>query len=187
MSFRTVALGPADQGYVVQLAPVIVTTLRKASAKLQRGQGTTESDRWFGDSAATWMSKLGTTLNRIATVTNVEDIEVSFRSLNHRKGSFAAANKPAGGWGTYTSVKDARGQNFRIQLDTAWNKAPLFRPTGVPADSMFQTLVHELTHMLVGTDDHEYGVNSCLALAKSSPYKAKDNADNWGYFVEEFR
>jgi hypothetical protein len=187
MSFNMFGLGPADQTAVRLLSPIIITTLRKAAAEIKRGGGVAESEKWFGDSAGPWLRRLGDNLNRMASVVNVEDIKISFRSVNHRKGSFAAASRPAGGWGTYTAVSDARGQNFLIQLDTKWNDAPLFRTGNQPADSMFQTLVHEVTHLLLDTDDNEYGVNSCLTLARESSYKAKGNADNWGYFVEEFR
>jgi hypothetical protein len=180
-------LGPADQGSVTQLSPIIISTLRNISSKLLKGGGKVESDKWFGDSAGPWMQRLGQSLNKMATVVNTKDINISFRALDHRKGSFAAASKPAAGWGTYTSVADAEGQKFVIQLDTAWNKAPLFSPPKMPGNSMFQTLVHEITHLLLDTNDHAYGVPSALNLAKSSPNKAKDNADNWGYFVEEFR
>lgn len=66
-------------------------------------------------------------------------------------------------------------------------------PPGTPADSQFCTLVHELTQLILGTEDVEkggitmYGVDNARQLASTSPYDAKDNADNWGYFVEEFR
>jgi hypothetical protein len=187
MSFVMSGLGPGDQGSITTLSPIIITTLRNISSNILRGGGKNESAKWFGDSAGPWMQRLGQNLNKMATVVNTKDINISFRDLDHRKGSFAAASAPASGWGTYTSVADAQGQNFVIRLDTAWNKAPLYSPPGAPGDSMFQTLVHEITHLLLDTNDHAYGVASSLQLAKSSPYKAKDNADNWGYFVEEFR
>jgi hypothetical protein len=69
----------------------------------------------------------------------------------------------------------------------SWNLAPLFRPNDQPAGSMFQTLVHKLSHLVLGTDDHAYGVADCLKLAQHDPLSAKKNADSWGYFVEEFR
>lgn len=187
MGFRMTGLGPADQGYVTQLSPMIITTLRNVSGALARGGGKNESDKWFGDSQTGWMQRLALNMNKMASVVNTQTIDISFRKLNHRKGAFAAASAPSSGWGTYTSVADAQGQKFVIQLDTAWNTSPLVSPAKTPGDSMFQTLVHEITHLLIDTNDHAYGVPAAMALAKSSSYKAKDNADNWGYFVEEFR
>jgi hypothetical protein len=62
----------------------------------------------------------------------------------------------------------------------------MFR-TKEEADSRFQTVVHEFTHLIFDNEDYEYGFRDCLQLAKTSPFKAKGNADNWGYIVEEFR
>jgi hypothetical protein len=47
------------------------------------------------------------------------------------------------------------------------------------ADSRFQTVVHEFTHLILDNEDYEYGFRDCLQLAKTSPFKAKGNADNW--------
>lgn len=51
-------------------------------------------------------------------------------------------------------------------------------------DSKFGTLVHEMTHAVVGTKDLAYGVDNCLYLAKTNPSQAVMNADNYEYFVE---
>ncbi len=53
--------------------------------------------------------------------------------------------------------------------------------------SQFQTIVHELTHLILHTEDHRYGYQESLKLAQISEPAAWKNADNWGYFLEEFR
>jgi hypothetical protein len=184
MSFIMQGLGPSDQQAVVTLSAQVIPALREVSRIVAKGGALAESDMWFGDSSRPWMQRLSTNLNRMANVVNMEPIHVSFRSLAHRKGSFAAAQRPAGGWGNYMSVSSARGQGFILKLDTRWNTSPLHR-SRTELDSQFQTFVHEITHMLMDTDDIEYGQKSCRLLAKQSPYRAKNNADNWGYFVEE--
>lgn len=187
MSFMLKGLGPADQGFILQLTPVILAALRNASAAIQRGERKADSTRWFGDASPPWMTQLASDLNQMASIFNVEQIALSFRAVAHRSGAFAVANPPSGGWGKYTVLSQARGQNFSMELDTAWNKAPLYRTGNTPADSMFQTIVHELTHLIIGSDDISYGADGCLELARTNPAQAKKNADNWGYFVEEFR
>jgi hypothetical protein len=184
MSFIMQGLGPTDQQAVLTLSAQVVPALREVSRIITRGGALSESDMWFGDSSPAWMKRLSTNLNRMANVVNLEPIHVSFRSLAHRKGSFAAAQRPAGGWGNYMTVSGARGQGFILKLDTRWNTAPLYRSRR-DLDSQFQTFVHEITHMLMDTDDIEYGQKSCRLLAKQSSHRAKNNADNWGYFVEE--
>jgi hypothetical protein len=59
------------------------------------------------------------------------------------------------------------------------------------------TIVHELSHWRLKTDDHEvqlrdvgtrtiYGAAFCQELARVDPSKAKTNADNWRFFVEMY-
>jgi hypothetical protein len=60
-------------------------------------------------------------------------------------------------------------------------------------DSVGGCLVHELTHNICGTEDHEtfddsddcYGTADCLQLATNKPSRAWYNADNLEYFCEE--
>ncbi len=188
-------LGPADAATVAELGPEIVRVLRRAAAEIEQGRGRAESTTWFGDTAAPWMRRLQAALNKMASVVNTKDINIGFATLERRKaGSYAAAFRPTGGWNVYTDLTTAEGRNFTIRLNLRWNSTPLYRtPPGTPGDSKFQTLVHELTHLILGTEDVRrggatcYGVAACQALAQASPANAKDNADNWGYFVEEFR
>jgi hypothetical protein len=177
------ALGPMDQRAVLRLGPEIVTTLRKAAAAIRRGEGRTESTTWFGDSSVNWMNRLATNLSRIASVINCEAIRVHGSTIRQKRGdistttgrpnTWAAAQRPRGGWGTYTSVAGARGQGMNVRLSIKWNRSPLYR-TPANRDSKFQVLVHELSHLLLNTDDGQSG-------------DARREADNWGYFVEEFR
>jgi len=53
-------------------------------------------------------------------------------------------------------------------------------------DSRSGTLIHEVSHFLVvaGTDDHVYGQDEAKQLAKTSPDKAINNADNYEFFAE---
>lgn len=59
-------------------------------------------------------------------------------------------------------------------------------------DSVGGVLVHELSHNICGTDDHEnqdgtevYGVGDCMSLANKNPELAWYNADNIEYFSED--
>lgn len=186
MSFVITGLGPEDQKFVLQLSPMILNTLHTAASTIQRGGGTKESTGWFSDSSKPWMTQLASDLSHFASIFNLEKISIGFRPLARRKGSYAAAQMPEDGWGKYTQLSKARGQGFTVMLDTMWNQTPLIRTAG-GQDSMFQTLVHELTHLVIGTEDEQYSFDPCLELAKRAPAKAKINADSWGYFVEDFR
>jgi hypothetical protein len=97
MSFRVAGVSPSDQAQLMALMPEVLQNCRSLSQVIGRGGCREESDRWFGDSSNPWMSRLGRTFNKFATVVNLETITVRFRALNHRKGSFAAAQKPKSG------------------------------------------------------------------------------------------
>lgn len=191
MGLTSTGLGPADQGIVRVMGPEIVRVLRNASARIRDGND--HSQVWFGDSSAQWISQLRTKLNRMASVINLQTINIHGSALDRRDGAFAAAQRPAGGWRDNTAniggvgfITRSRGQGFHIRLDLRWNTAPKYR-AGPGYDSKFQILVHELSHLILDTEDEAYGSIKCRALAFTSLVRAKRNADTWGYFVEEFR
>ncbi len=192
VGFCNAGLGPADQEAVKTLQLDVISTLREASTQVLQGKGGAASLLWFGDNSDAWMLTLGQKLNTMASLINTKDIAVSFSKLNGRcSGEFAAAPMPAQGWNDFATqaniMTKAQGQNFRIILNLEWNKAPLYRPGKTPADSKFQTIVHECTHLFLDTDDDAYGVDTCQMTASNSPTVAKKTADGWGYFVEGFR
>ena len=52
-------------------------------------------------------------------------------------------------------------------------------------DTKFETIVHEMTHIWVGTRDYGdkgYGYDACKTLDKT---EALTNADSYGYYVQE--
>jgi hypothetical protein len=192
MGFNCSGLGPADQQILMNLQPTIIGTLRGAAMNIQQGGGRAESRKWFGDDSNQWMSELGPKLSMLASMINVKPIDVHFSKLQKRcGGEFAAAKMPLDGWQDFTDgqkpMTQAEGQNFRIILNLSWNSSPLYRPFKRPADSKFQTMVHECTHLFLNTDDDAYGVPMCEVTAARTPAIAKKTADCWGYFVEEFR
>jgi len=189
MGLVAVGLGPSDQQILRRLEPEILRTLRTASSRIRRGQGRAECQQWFGDQSQAWMASVGRDLNKMASILNTKRIEV--RGTHWKKRStrtVAAAWEPAQGWDRYTGMTKAQNQDFHISLDIAWNSRPLFRPGNNPGVSKFHTIVHELTHLVLNTDDVKpaYGVQNCLNKA-STPARAKRNADNWAFFVDDFR
>jgi peptidyl-Lys metalloendopeptidase len=54
------------------------------------------------------------------------------------------------------------------------------------SDTQTGTLVHEIAHQAgAGLKPEVYGTTKAKALAKSDPTKARNNADNYQYFVED--
>ena len=86
--------------------------------------------------------------------------------------------------------------SYSISLSRQWLDLPTFSggmASTWSAGDKFEVLVHELTHSVLGTIDVEsksgktaYGGKRCRLLAQKNPGKALVNADNWGFFIEEF-
>ncbi|MGB7760977.1 MAG: M35 family metallopeptidase [Bryobacteraceae bacterium] len=52
------------------------------------------------------------------------------------------------------------------------------------SDNPLGVILHELTHLFIGTEDHKYGQTKCKQLAISAPDLAAMNADNYEYYAE---
>lgn len=48
------------------------------------------------------------------------------------------------------------------------------------------SLLHELTHVVLHTEDHRYGIKDCQDLAKEDIRKSLTNADTWANFIMSF-
>jgi len=70
---------------------------------------------------------------------------------------------------------------YEIFLCNQFWQAPL-----LGTDCKAGAIIHETSHFYVvaGTEDHEYGQNSCKRLAKINPGNAIANADSHEYFTE---
>ena len=186
------SLGPSDQIILSKMGPEIVNLLRKISSQLQVGN--THSKRWFGKDDANCVKTLRISLNRMASVINLKEINIHGTDfLKRDKKNFAAARRPDSGWRNNTENAKGKGfitrsqnQGFNIRLDLKWDTSPDYR-TASNYDSKFQILVHELSHLILNTEDYWYTKNKCINRAKSEPDKAIKNADSLAYFVEEFR
>jgi hypothetical protein len=190
MGFIAVGLGPGDQHALRIIEPKAISQLRLAANRINSGKCKPQSRKWFGDSSNAWMDTLAKSLNKMASIINTKPIEVVGTNWKSRKErTTAAAQQPQQGWNIYTHMTRAQGQDFRIRLDIAWNARPVFRPTGQSVDSKFLTMVHEVTHLVLNTDDvspKPYGYQNCVSKALDSPAGAKKNASNWAYFVDNF-
>jgi hypothetical protein len=189
MGFTIGALGPADQAAVRMLQHPIVSTLRTAAMDVRKGSADERCRLWFGDVSAAWKTELATKLNKFASVINTTPITVNCENWREReKGTVASALRPQGGWNTYTNLGVALTQGFTVNLDMGFSRLSTYRRVKDQAsDTKFQSLIHELSHLILGTDDHAYGPISCRALALGNSAQAKTNADSWGYFVEDCR
>ena len=89
-------------------------------------------------------------------------------------------DRAKGGWKDYAFVYQWETINV-IYIQGATIECA----TGTKMWKAALTIIHELSHREMGTDDHRYDDNGKLAPRAGllSADKAIDNADNWGYFA----
>jgi hypothetical protein len=188
---------PELQDQVARFQPQIMAALQKATSAARERKADAHCATWFGDSSGPFMGRLSKALSKMRSIINTQRIDVVFAPLSDRSGDEnAAAYAPAEGWAEYLDFAQAEKQGFTLHLNENFRRLPLYctpSPAQVDGQSQFETLVHELSHLILGTDDElyggyeAYGAKAARDLAKASSYKAKNNAENWGLFVESFR
>ncbi|MCK8784305.1 M35 family metallopeptidase [Roseomonas sp. NAR14] len=93
--------------------------------------------------------------------------------------------------GTFgTSCNDPRGCNRDIFAYSERGRphlgfcARFFRSPEEGQDARFGVVIHEMSHLAAGTDDHAYQPANVRRLAQENPQLAVLNADSYEYFVE---
>lgn len=144
--------------------------------------------RWFGSDHPENRSEVGFVLGRSKAWLGSG---LRFKCLYRNNGEGLAPLED-GHSGEVIGVQDRSDRLFAfIRLDdmrTIYLGLRFYEAASNGWDTTWGTIIHELTHFWISgsTDDHEYGRKHCLALAKSEPEKALQNADNYQYFVEEW-
>ena len=178
--------GPFGQDAVNKMGPRIVAALNKAERELAGGRAVEEVTRWFGTTRADKVEKQVTGLRRFY---NFNPINVDFAPLKDKGKYTACVFEPFLGWGNHTNPSKANGRGFRIRLNVRWERKPEWSQKPfihAGAGGQFKTLVHELSHLAIGANDIREEAANCILLATTHPSVAFFNADNWGFFVEEF-
>ena len=78
-----------------------------------------------------------------------------------------------------------RKSNDPTRVDVLGICSLFFRLNETGLNSKPGTIGHELSHGYGNTEDHGYGINECIILAKNEPEKAIENADSYQYYLEE--
>lgn len=198
MGLLTIDLGMGDQLDIQTINRDLINTLRKAHKITDENIVMKETCRyWFGDDSLEWRRQLSVNLNRMATLINILPIKIQYTHIHNRISTRIACalmgpddyidytqDLPPLGFITATHAQISVAPLSAISLDSGWSTLQLL-PHCEYLDSKFKTIAHELTHILLGTYDLAYGITQCLNLGMRSPYTAKNNADNWAYFIAE--
>jgi Lysine-specific metallo-endopeptidase len=113
--------------------------------------------------------------------------KTALKKTTHLGGPRIAPGADAGGFYGYAFPIDNRdtdsptdthqGSGMRVYLGKA------YFGTGVVDRERAQTIYHELTHKIIGTNDHFYGPALCRTAAARGDPDCRRNADSFGYFV----
>lgn len=135
--------------------------------------------RWFcaspatDDEVKTLATKLLRGFSKIASVLNSGLLVLSDEPIDRN----------GGGWKDYAFVyKSEKMHVIYIQ------KATLSAALGNKMWDAALTIVHELSHRELGTDDHRYADDGPLSPASATGLtkaQALDNADSWGFFAAD--
>ena len=162
---------------------VMADALQEAAAWCQKTQinidaagGEDMVKAWFMDSSATAQ-------NLTQAVTTLKD---GFKKVETvcRSGQLIFSDEPgdrtSGGWKDWAFVYKSETMNV-VYLQGAFIKAGNSGNKTMCA----LTIIHELTHKILGTSDHRYDFKGLKPTATFPFAKAIDNADSWGYFAAD--
>lgn len=148
----------------------------KVQIKLGSADGEAIIKRWFMDSAATAQNMAQA----------VDTLKAGFKKVDTlcRSGKLIFSDEPGdrngGGWKDWAFVYKSEAMNV-VYLQGAFVKAGNSGNKTMCA----LTIIHELTHKVLGTDDHRYD-NDGLKPGDTLPFaKAINNADSWAYFAAD--
>jgi hypothetical protein len=172
----------------IKLYNSIVSTATRAEIAIRRiafdNNEVVRFNRWFGPVGANNIHLNTIKRNLKTIITGVLSRKIILR--NAADGGGAQINPATGKRGTgvpgdwlaYVRYNQA---NLKIYLHMGFwqhHNTNLFTGTGV--------IFHEMSHLFLRTLDHCYLSNNCLQLALNSPNLARNNADNYRLYFEEF-
>jgi len=189
------------KGWIDRFGMELMEALANGRKRVEDGSANAAVSRWFGTTLdAGERQKFGKRLGTIRSNLNIRSISVGFMALQARVSSQNARawniGMPQLSLGSNLAPPGSGGINT-IELDVGFKILPDYLPKATNGtvdasayhQSKFETLVHELTHVLVGTKDEAlasgataYGAQNALALAAENPTKAFNNAENWCAF-----
>ena len=176
---------------------VIINAINECRKRIDSGAANSALQRWFGDTSMEWKKTAKQRLEQMRRVINLQEITIGVRDLDERNTGENAAALP----GSATSIVPGTTQSYKgrqVLLNSAFNRLPRYLPmsNGVTDttgwnQSKFETVIHELTHVILSTDDEKlangnnaYGAQRAKDLATENSAKAKNNAENWAIFIE---
>lgn len=181
----------------------ILEALLKCRDALAGGTAGTACRRWFGDDSAPFQKTMKENIAKMRSVLNSQSIECKTDSVVLRGTVVKNPNENAealhftgGIYGGGARVDKMTSSQTYIKIGPNFKNLPA-TAAGIPGSwtgqDQFETIVHELSHFVHGTLDANlddgttaYEGQNARLLVTQSAARAKTNAENWGFFVEEY-
>jgi hypothetical protein len=182
---------------------LIVNAINECKKRIRDGVANAALTRWFGDQSQQWKDTATERLETMRRIINLQVITIGVMDLAEQtKGTNASALPNSA-----TSIVPGTNTDYKgrqVLLDKSYSKLPRYLPqAGGIIDrgqydpqrsvnqSRFETVLHELTHVILNTDDERlasgenaYGTFRASQLVGENPVQAQNNAENWGIFLE---
>jgi Lysine-specific metallo-endopeptidase len=145
---------------------------------------------WFGTGPKGTVKNVLHRMNYAMTNGTI-DINFTAAGLCAIPGTNAVSYMPAPGWGL-AGVGAAGSMAFN--MDICPRLLNIMASLGSDNQSQVGTFLHELSHLLGGTNDvvfpgtavTAYGSTAAKKLAKTYPASAVNNAENYGFYISSF-
>ena len=156
----------------------MLSAIQKAAERLDSGAANAAARRWFGDDSAAFRKDLAKRLRKMRSVINIKTIRISFEAMTFTKqagGGVTVGGRNVGenasAWNdgaahlnlgdNFAHVGSASGITSEVYLNEAFSGLPkaLVKLGDGTVDASFwnqgklDTIIHELTHLLLGTAD----------------------------------
>lgn len=180
----------AQETQIKKIVSTASDALTKAYAVHIKGSDSAEFTKWFGTGNRNTVKEI---LHKMNYAMLNGNIDISYNSGGHCDGgnTNAVAFMPAHGWNV-ANVNQAKNVNFNLVICPRLLK--IMSSLGSDNQSQVGTLLHEISHLLGGTDDETdpttgniaYGAAAAKNLAKNHPGLAINNAENFGFYISSF-
>lgn len=155
--------------------------MKEASAKARKallGADLTAYRKWFDSTGNAHLMK-------VASIVNEIDQAINSRPITFAKLDRAGVRANTENLCAYVFL--IRAGQFHAHFGSGMRIMVVWKThVGNTYSYLAQTMYHELSHKVGGTNDHNYDEQACLNFAKTAPAIAATNAENFNLFLREY-
>ncbi|NER51317.1 MAG: hypothetical protein F6J92_32545 [Symploca sp. SIO1A3] len=129
-------------------------------------------EKWFGQYNENNRTQVYGIIHNMLIQLRDKSVTINHDGADCKARDYAYVDAPGGG------LRDG----VTIFLCNQFFAAPLYGK-----NSQVGIILHEITHLVGNTEDHKYGETECKRLAQENPNMARNNADNYEFYIESFK